>query len=711
MDSLIEILRTLLRHQYKLIIMPVLTMALIYYFTRNLPQQYRTEGRMYLNLQESKGLSLSDEDLKQYQVHSYFQNTVELLKSKRTLERVRLKVIEQALQTQPNFFHHGNSTLVNNRAQVEQRLIELNAGQPLTAGSSTDQLMITFLQFHQLNDDGIRNTILAYRIMDSNFMKVELTAEHPEKAQLLAQLFIEALIDENKDLAKNKIKGHKDIIEGLVRQAKEDLNNKVNRLEQYKSTNSIINLGEHTKAIVVYLVQLEGQRANLMARIAASSRGRKEVLSTVQSGNEVSLDLSSHEEILELKNKLKHLNREALLLSFEQQKVADAKIIEKNIDQTKSEIQNKLVELARKTPYDPSQFQLDLASRYLNYDLDAETSADMIDIINTEIQRVNLYSKRFAPFESTIGAYEQEINTANNVYLTLLNKLSLTESMEYGSGENVIEVIDPPQIPTSPQASKRLLMIASGGMAVFVLIAAFFIVIHLLDASVSTVEKLESYSALSVLAAIPQQPIKSTPEIKGAWMSVENQQWMQLAQLILNRCQGDENVVLLTSAFGEQGQHAMALQTQKFLKEANLRVAIVIANRAEEVLSFDVDMRVLIRNDGLMVNRERIMTELKKLKKENDVVIILPAAMDQIAELNFWMAEANHLVLAFQANRVFTKIDKRAEEYIQRSPISFLGTILIGVKPEFMEDFLGGLPVRKSALRRWIKKIITRNLR
>jgi hypothetical protein len=60
---------------------------------------------------------------------------------------------------------------------------------------------------------------------------------------------------------------------------------------------------------------------------------------------------------------------------------------------------------------------------------------------------------------------------------------------------------------------------------------------------------------------------------------------------------------------------------------------------------------------------------------------------------------------------VFTKIDRRAEEFIRKSPISFLGTILTGVKPEFMEDYLGGLPTQKSALRKWIKKILTRNLR
>ena len=276
MDTLIDILRTLLRHRYKLVIMPLLTMTLIFYFTRNLPQHYKTEARLYLNLQESKGLSLADEDLKQYQVHSYFQNTVELLKSKRTLERVRMKAIELALAPTPNYFHHGNEKLLAKRAEVEQKLISLQVGETLSPNDSASQLMIQFLHYHRLLDDGIRNAVLAFRVMDSNFMKVELTAEHPEKAKLLAELFIEALVEENRSLAKNKIKGHKEIIEGLVRQAKEDLDTKIKKLEQFKSTNTIVNLGEHTKAIVVYLVQLEGQRANLMARVAASSRGTQQ---------------------------------------------------------------------------------------------------------------------------------------------------------------------------------------------------------------------------------------------------------------------------------------------------------------------------------------------------------------------------------------------------------------------------------------------------
>lgn len=713
METLIGILRALLRHQGKLVAVPLLTMLVIFYFTRNLPLQYRTEARLYLNLQESKGLSLVDEDLKQYQVHSYFQNTVELLKSKRTLERVRIKSVELALSDTVNFFHQGNEALRANRQPVEQCLREWKAGRQLNPANSADRLVLAFLQAHRLSDDTMRSGLLAFRVMDSNFMKVEITAEQPEKTRVLAQLFIDALIEENRALAKNKIKGHKEIIEGLVRQAKEDLDSKIKRLEQFKSTNTIINLGEHTKAIVVYLVQLEGQRANLMARMAASTRGRQEVLATVQTGNALSLDLSSHHEILALKNELMQLNQQALRSSFRNQQISDSKTIDGNIAKAKTAIQEKLVELARKTPYDPSQFQMELASKYLAYDLEAETSTDMITIINKEIQRVNDYAKRFAPFESTIGAYEQEISTANHVYLTLLNKLSLTESMEYGSGENVIEVIDPPQQPEKPQPSKRWLLVASGGLATFVLLAACFIILHLLDATISSGEKLQANTTLPIAGVVPKLPLPGNRLWEDAWRTVQTQQWMQIAQLVWSRCRGDENMLLLTSAFGEQGQATVAAQIKKYLQEASLRVVVIWANPACDTPAgeSDVDLRESFGEGRLMANRTHILQQVKQQKQACDVVLVLASSMDQTAEIHFWMEQANHMMLAFRANRVFTRLDKRAEELIRKSPVSFLGTVLMEANPDAMEDDLGGLPSKKSAIRKWIKKIVTRNLR
>ncbi|MEQ8687098.1 MAG: Wzz/FepE/Etk N-terminal domain-containing protein [Imperialibacter sp.] len=124
MDQLIAILRTLMKHWLKLVLVPGLTMALIIYMTANGQKTYKTEAKLYLNLQESKSTSLTDEDMKQYQIHTVFQNIVELLKSKKPIERVRIKAVRKGLED-GNIFSIGNESLVANREEVLKRLDEM----------------------------------------------------------------------------------------------------------------------------------------------------------------------------------------------------------------------------------------------------------------------------------------------------------------------------------------------------------------------------------------------------------------------------------------------------------------------------------------------------------------------------------------------------------------------------------------------------------
>jgi uncharacterized protein involved in exopolysaccharide biosynthesis len=238
MDNFIAILRILHRHRIKLLVIPAITMGLVYYLTGNMPRKYKSDARLYLNLQENKGISLTDEDLKQYQVHSYFQNTIELLKAKRTIEMVQRKAIEKALANTPPF-NHGNELLLKHQDEILHRLWELSATEAGPAGT-IDSIMNRYLLDHGLTMDQLKDGILAFRILDSNFMKLELTEDNAEKCKALLDLYIEALIEENRVLSKNKIRGHKDIIEGLVRQAKTDLDGKIKKLEHFKVSNNTI---------------------------------------------------------------------------------------------------------------------------------------------------------------------------------------------------------------------------------------------------------------------------------------------------------------------------------------------------------------------------------------------------------------------------------------------------------------------------------------
>jgi polysaccharide biosynthesis transport protein len=711
MDQLIAILRTLMKHWLKLVLVPGLTMALIIYMTANGQKTYKTEAKLYLNLQESKSTSLTDEDMKQYQIHTVFQNIVELLKSKKPIERVRIKAVRKGLEG-GNIFSVGNENLVANREEVLKRLDEMeHNNEQLLPKQFPDTLIASYLDFHQLQIERLKDIVMSYRIMDSNFMKFELSEHIPEKTQIIANLFIEALIDENREIAKNKIKSHKDLIEGLVNKAKADLDAKIKKLENFKVENSIINLGEHTKAIVVYLVQLEGTRANLMAKVSSSAKGKSEVLSTVAAGNALSLDLTTNAEIVQLKEDLKRLNREVLTTSLEENNTAALEKVKSNVETTRKAINSKLIELTSKSPYDPSRIQLELASKYLNYELDTEINADVLSIIENEIQRVTGYSKKFAPFESTIVALEQEISTAQNVYLVLLNKLNLTQTMESSSGENMIEVIDPPYLPTKPEPSKRPVIVAAGGIAVFVLMAAVFIIIQLLDASIISVEKFERSSSLPVIGALPKITDKEKDKkLAKALQLIHQQQILQLLQLIISKCFDDEGILMLTSSQAGEGKHYIALELQSLLEGSGKKVAFVDADwMNENNYESLIDFKPLVENNGLIRNRTKIVESLDKMKTENDLVVLITSPINISAEAGFWMELSKHVLYIFGANRIMTKVDQRVEKMLAESRLQFLGTVINRVDIENMEDYLGEIPKKRTFIRRITKKLITRD--
>ena len=709
MEQFIAITRTLFKHKYKLVILPLLVMALVMYLTKDLPKIYKTEAKLFINLQESKGLSLNGEDLKQYQVHSYFQNTIELFKSKKTIEKVQLKIVKLALQDNP-ILKKGNKILKENKVVIEHRIDSLisNSGS-LESHLFPDNNILRYLSIQELSIDKLRSAISVFRILDSNFMKVEFTENQANRTQLIATLFIEALIEENTYLSKSKVKGHKDIIEKLVRQAKEDLDHKIKKLETYKVNNSIINLGEHTKAIVVYLVQLEGQRATLLSKIAAGSKGKIEVMDVVRNGNEVTLDLATHDEIIKLKKSLSEMNHKLLTTSFEKESNENFKTIEKNIEQIKDQVHFKLTELARKTPFDPSRIQLDLANKYIAYDLEAETASHMIPVINNEIERVSKYANRFAPHESTIGAFDQDINTAKDVYITLLNKLNLTEAIEYGSAESIIDVIDAPYLPSKPEPSKKMILIIAGGLAMLVLLVGVLIIMQLLDATITTVHGFEKYSPLSVIAALPYTK-QISEDLLSSLNLINHQQLLKLANKINTSC-APGSVISIISTEKKEGKHYLALQLDKILNTSSKKVAFIDADWMSNHSTHFIDLKRYSTEKGILLQDQQLLTSINNIKSTYDIIIVITPPFNLSGENEFWLSITDHIVYLFKAGRNRTLSDKRTENTILNSPKHFLGTIINQVLLENMEDYLGEIPKRRSRLRILFKQFLIKSMK
>ncbi|MEM9831701.1 MAG: hypothetical protein AAF944_13760 [Bacteroidota bacterium] len=712
MEEVGVIFRALLKNWLKLLIMPVLAAGLVFYLTKDQPKKYVAEAKLIMNFPDNKAISLGDNEMKQYQILTYFQNITELVKAEKTINKVGLMVIQEAL-LDSGYFKLGNELLLAQREVIERRIEELEHQRyRLDETNPIDTVMLAYLKFHKLTYRRLSEQIDASRIRDSNFLKFSFTEEESaEKTFVLAKLIIRALIEENRKIAKSQVHGHLTLVEKLVDEAKASLDAKIKRLEDFKIKNNVINLDEYTKAIVTYLVDLEAQRGAQMATVAASSQGKAEILATTEDGNELSVDLTANQEILNLKQDLKELTRKRMLASFDSSNFQSASAIENAIKSTKEEINNKLIELAKHIPYDPTRIQMELANRYLGYDLDEAVARAIIEALDEEMARAQEYTSRFASMESTVGTIEQEIATAQNVYLQLLNKLNITRSLEAGSGENVIEVIDPPQLPQRPAASKQMILVAVSGVAVFILFAGGIIILHLLDASIISVKKFEKESSLRVVAATPAlAPPKKDSTYFQSVQVIHKQQTIHLAKLMEQQTDQENNVVLFLSSQKNAHGHSLAASVKQAVSSDTRKITVVDADWTfeEEREGFE-DFRPLLKDGQTPLHEREILDKMITLRKESQLVIVVVSPTNLIADYRFWIQHFPTVVYVFNAGPVWTKVDARFEEFINTTPLVFIGTVLNNVNIDQMEDFIGDVPKKRALLRVLGKRLMRRD--
>lgn len=680
MEHLTQIIKLVYKNALWLVLFPSLAAVSLHWLTKGQRPVYEVESKLMMGFQENKNISLGDQDVKQYQIHTYFQNAIELARSRKLIEKVRVNAAQHSINDTSHLFPFQWPDSLKGEIKI---LLEKRADGEMQFDqrSVSSQVLEKFFDSYNLDHGTLNKSLSAFRVRDSHFLQMNLKYVDPYQADYLLRQIINQLQTELGDLSKSSIIKHRQVIEELVRKAKKDLDLKVSLLEKMKVKNNIINLGEHTKAIVTYLVQLEGMRADIKARIAAQTqlggaikKGMTDEDFVKQYREENMAIANRREELYDAQNlKLNHLKNTI--------DVSEILSQQRRINEHRDIIRNGLSDISSASTYDPDKIYTSLALRYINASLDIDQLQQELNIIENEIRRVNGYSARFAPFESTIGTMTEEINTARQTYLLLLNKLNLTESMELGSNDSRLEIIDYPEIPESPLPSKRILIILGGSIAVFITLLVMFIIFHLLNESINDIGTFERRFGEPVLAALPASvdskddimtrslAFFQTEEVKKIWAEIKDAK------------------IITINALSQREDNAPLAQAMKDK----------MADQDLGILDFREDY-----------NPQDAVQSMKEAAAKHDHLIVLPPPL-QYSHDGLALAEASDTnLLTFGLGRVKTASDNRIMKIFESPGFNHSGMVVTQLKPEHMEGYVGGIPKRRSWVRKAMKKLLQR---
>jgi polysaccharide biosynthesis transport protein len=225
------------------------------------------------------------------------------------------------------------------------------------------------------------------------------------------------------------------------------------------------------------------------------------------------------------------------------------------------------------------------------------------------------------------NALVREVETDRALYESVLTRMKVT-NVAKGIWQNNIRVVETPLVAVKAAKPKKMLIVALAAMGGFVIGCGLVIASDMADHSIRSVDQAESFSGLSVLAAVPESKRKDLDKesvLTSDPASYEAEAFRSLRTAISFLApEKERKTILFTSANPAEGKSYCSLNYAVALAQAGRRTLLIDADLRRPNLS-----RVVLGNTkapGLtecLLGRSSIAECCQPTRTEN--LFILPA--------------------------------------------------------------------------------------
>jgi capsular exopolysaccharide synthesis family protein len=217
-----------------------------------------------------------------------------------------------------------------------------------------------------------------------------------------------------------------------------------------------------------------------------------------------------------------------------------------------------------------------------NYELAAKTEAELSSAVNRSTSRIQNLDRK----DYDLKVLQRDVDSNRELYDTFLKRYKETQAtadLELGSAR-IIDRATPPMSPTWPRSN--LIVIGAAVLGLF-LGCGLFLLLSILDDSVTTSEQMEALTGVPILCALPRVAGRLAQADKLARLEVDDPKsifaegirTLRTSVLLHDRKGKSIRKIMVCSSVPEEGKTSVA---------SNL--ALVLSER-ERVLLIDADLR------------------------------------------------------------------------------------------------------------------------
>lgn len=757
-------LRLLLERKWIIIGVSLLATVATYFVTKQQEQVFLSKALIATGITENTAptATLDQASSRPYEIENQFSNLKEILRSKTVIGLLSLRLVEhdlndserpfrdwaelretygqeeldRALELFREKFTVGNAALsasdlfgeadeeqyVESRMASDSSIIDepvpkMAVDREVFGASEDDAFLKDVLRSMGYNYSSLLSAMTVYRQGQTDYLKLEFRSESPRLAAFLVNTLSEEFIKYYSRVKSERSDNSVEFFTRLAFQKKKELDLRNEELKEYKLNNEIVNINDQAAARIAQIQTLELQREQENKRIPAS----------VQAIRAIDRELSGAESLAGEKqaNNMRVQSLRDELTDLTNQAVATAaagdndSAIRQQMEAKRRELNNVISSLSKEDP-ELTSTTADLLATKLQLEIDLEVARAGVQSIDRELGRLRGTVGSFVKGDATIQNMEREIEMVQGEYLDYVNKLNTAKLISLTSG-NQLSLIEPGEVPDSPEPSQTLVLSAFAGGAAFAFAVSLIFGLSYLDMSLknpSRYRRMTDMPLLGYLNKLKQDNLDLETFFNSRSHDPELETFKQLLRKIRYQLeQNNAKRLLITSTKQHEGKSFLIISLAYSLSLNNKKVLIIDTNFKNNTLT---EMLQTNEQENLLSNHKLIgdaqledeFTTTGIISRTNhsgidiigskggynspseifagknfdklldgleltyDYIFLEGSAMNDYSDTQELVGYVDHVIAVFSADAELKNVDKQSLEFLDELEEKYLGGVL-----------------------------------
>jgi succinoglycan biosynthesis transport protein ExoP len=594
-------IKALWRRKWILLLVPLATMLVVFVVRLFGDWKYTSTAQIATGITTNRKLANAEDRLSPEDLDIEFNNLITLIKSPQIIGQVSYLLMQHDIPTSSLTFRHPSARDISDQVGINLLAYEEDFRRILDkkietrtfldpAASEDERLLQELIVVFGYDNKSILDNLYVARMGNTDYVELKFTSENPDLSAMVVNEICKELMRYYAGVQPAQSNVSLDALAEAVVQRKKELDQKLVRLQEFRSENEVINSDVESISRLNQISSIESQIETERQKQRTLELNLASLDVRIQDG-EAGAAGRLNDEVVRTRQRITSFNERYVRGGQTDQKLLDS------ITALRSRLDELLRRMEQAPKYSPDELRA-LRERRDQVALDLQVTRENIASLTRKLNGLKTNIVNLADREATRKLLEDELELAREQYLLAENRFAEAKQ-KLNANKLAISQVMYGEPASRPHIRSAVILVGASGVVSFLLCALFVLIKEFGDPRIRTAARLKSVTRIPTVGIVPELP-KSVRN--PSWNFFLDAQSPDLARLneylrkLRFNIEGtNARVLLVTSTKKAQGKTFIVMALAYAFSLARKRTLIIDTNLRHNSLTRSLTARVHLR--------------------------------------------------------------------------------------------------------------------